>query len=789
MTTPPTTTTTKLAYCEEVDERYCRLLSKLSFKQFCQLDDTNDNTDETGQQSNLATQYKMLINYCNTMLTNDCKMSLDYKFASGKEEGRIFVSQQMGLQRIWNKFRGVLCDSINLDFDMINAHPSILLYICRQNNIQAFALESYVNNRAQMITNFMNDDNITKGNAKTSFICSINDNTLNLKFGKKNIKNAFFLAFDKEMKGIQLQLCEKFPLEYKYITKREKENPEGKLTNALMCKYENIILQMAIKTATTMGLVVNVPMFDGFMVSKESLAQMPVETLITTLNELSSEYGVKWSNKEHNIELADKLDSMVFEKNVFCFIGDDEIEVVHYVLNNILNKKIYNCDGEVWLYNNLVWSNKKVKDVLSPILSKHDLLIKNIFGAEPCNKSSSGLDSLIKLVMTHAEAKPDFFTIMHSDTMQKLCYKNGFYDFKQATFLAYTNDNIPFTSFIINRDYVKTTNKGNEIYTRVLYPIFNVSINKKNGKPINDDNYKNMQYNLWALARKLAGHIEDKNWMLLVGERNSGKGIIQEGLMAAFEGYIGSFSSGVLLSKPTSCGETSKEQAWMMDFEFKRIMFASEIEMKTERGRHTTKLNGVLLKTLSSGGDPLTARTNNKDQRTFKIQSSIVLCANDVPQCQPADALETVQKFNMPCKFLTDEEYTQVPEGQKKSFVRKVKDTSLKTWLNELDVKNSFQTIILNAYNKAVALPASISASLIEEAADNSDYDNFLALFYITGKEEDTLSNKKLEEIMGLNNIPFTLIKATKYLKALGCTVYRSSNSRGCCGLQYAPPE
>ncbi len=36
--------------------------------------------------------------------------------------------------------------------------------------------------------------------------------------------------------------------------------------------------------------------------------------------------------------------------------------------------------------------------------------------------------------------------------------------------------------------------------------------------------YKMTIYNLYRLARKLAGHIEDKNWMLFIGERNSGKG-------------------------------------------------------------------------------------------------------------------------------------------------------------------------------------------------------------------------------------------------------------------------
>ena len=149
-----------------------------------------------------------------------------------------------------------------------------------------------------------------------------------------------------------------------------------------------------------------------------------------------------------------------------------------------------------------------------------------------------------------------------------------------------------------------------------------------------------MQYTLNSMSRKLAGHIiEDKDWLVMLGDRNSGKGVLQEAFTQAFEKYIGMFNTSVLLTKPTGCGEDSKLNAWMLDFEFTRIMFGSEIQIGLDnRGKHTTKLNGVLLKSLT-GGDKLKARSNNVDAREFNIQSSIILTANDIPTCEPADAL------------------------------------------------------------------------------------------------------------------------------------------------------
>lgn len=40
---------------------------------------------------------------------------------------------------------------VGTDIDMVNCHPTILLYICKQENIICPNLEYYVNNRSAMI--------------------------------------------------------------------------------------------------------------------------------------------------------------------------------------------------------------------------------------------------------------------------------------------------------------------------------------------------------------------------------------------------------------------------------------------------------------------------------------------------------------------------------------------------------------------------------------------------------------------------------------------------------------
>ena len=70
------------------------------------------------------------------------------------------------------------------------ARPCILQYICRQNNIICICLDSYIANRAQLLTAVMNECKITKDEAKILFITSLNKDTEVLLINKKQkIKN------------------------------------------------------------------------------------------------------------------------------------------------------------------------------------------------------------------------------------------------------------------------------------------------------------------------------------------------------------------------------------------------------------------------------------------------------------------------------------------------------------------------------------------------------------------------------------------------------------------------
>tara|TARA_R110000868_G_scaffold411538_1_gene705203 strand:+ start:91 stop:2409 length:2319 start_codon:yes stop_codon:yes gene_type:complete len=765
-------------YFDIVNPTYCDILANITISQFKTLcnsveqETENDEITDTHLQ-----QHSLLVKYCKYMKKNNYYKQQTYKHSKNKTVGRVFVEGN-GLQRIWGMVRGVLCDGLLLDFDMINAHPTILQYICKTNNIMCVNLDGYINNRKQILQEFVNCDNLTTNDAKMLFITSLNYDkqitTVKIKNKQCKLKYKFFLEFDKEIKQIHIKLSQIFKTEYEYYS-NEKLNPYGKFINNMMCKYENEILDIAVDTLLNeCNLQVCVPMFDGCMIKNN--VNININDVIEKLNGSSSIYNIKWSNKKHNIDLKIHLDNLKTECDIFSFDGENDKELCDFVIDNILDKKIYNCNNEIWLYNNRIWTNVNIEKQLIPILSKNDLILQG----NPV-KNLKELKDIAKMIELHAPINNEFDTLLHEDTIQKLCYNNGYYCFKTNSFIEYNNDNIPFTTHIINRDYKPLEYDVNDINIKfildtILHPIFD--IDKNNSVETNENNTANMWFFLNKISRMLAGHIVDKKWLLFLGNRNSGKGVIQEILQNAFTKYIGSFNSSCLINKP-SMGEDSKMSAWMLDFRFTRIMFGNEINMSNKQ-----KISGILIKQLVSGGDTITARRNNKDAITVKIQSSIILNANDIPECDPADAMETCEMLNMPIKFMDDDEYKRLTEIEKKMYKRGVKNLEIKNYCKTDKYIYAFESILFYAYTKETSMPLSHSMLNDDNMDEMNDDKKFIDLLEFGNGKEYMLFNSDIDDLKQNYNINISKLKLGNLLLTAGCKKFRNVCGRGFLGCK-----
>ncbi len=181
------------------------------------------------------------------------------------------------LQSYSKLVRGVLAADLYYDIDMKNCHPTLLLHICKMNNIPCEQLENYVNNRPDIIDEILNHKNnshLTKDTVKQAYISLINggkNQYYKIKYKPDHIKK-----FKKEVKTIVERLKQLYPVPWKYSQQKPKKkekkytNPEGSFMSLLCSRLENYILQLMItyiksKYFKHKSRMVCVLCFDGLM--------------------------------------------------------------------------------------------------------------------------------------------------------------------------------------------------------------------------------------------------------------------------------------------------------------------------------------------------------------------------------------------------------------------------------------------------------------------------------------------------------------------------------------------
>jgi hypothetical protein len=238
--------------------------------------------------------------------------------------GRLYCGNS--LQGLQKDFRGFLMEDSTTDIDMKNAHPVILRYLCKKNNIFCPNLSYYIDNRDEVLRNFDDD-------GKTMFLCAVNDDKLN-----KKCSNQFFKDFDKECKAIQKQLTS---LEcYRHLADSVPttrfHNFLGSAINRILCVYEDKIIQEVISVVNKRGIEICSLMFDGILIyGNHYVDKSLLEEAEAAVNEAFDGINMKFAYKEHSTIIEMPSDFNAEEKSVSIADGRsfddmcDEFEKTH----------------------------------------------------------------------------------------------------------------------------------------------------------------------------------------------------------------------------------------------------------------------------------------------------------------------------------------------------------------------------------------------------------------------------------------------------------------------------
>ena len=248
---------------------------------------------------------------------------------------------------------------------------------------------------------------------------------------------------------------------------------------------------------------------------------------------------------------------------------------------------------------------------------------------------------------------------------------------------------------------------------------------------------------LAQIARATAGCFDDKTWLVMAGERNSGKGLLQELNARAWGPYVNTVhANSFILTGPSSMAtDAAKSMSWALDCEHARQTYTNEVKCDFARN---VRLDGNIIKALQSGGDPLVARRNFQDERTFRIASRLIMNINDMPRVSPDDALATMLLFKFPFAFKPPEEIT----ADSPPFYRPRDETIKQDLVNRPEIADAFCWLVFDAF--ADVMPRPCERVRADTAAYLAEWGDALgrlsAAFRVTGRRDDFVTSRSLKD-------------------------------------------
>jgi hypothetical protein len=201
------------------------------------------------------------VEYKLEQIRDEKPLEATYRYSKNRKDGRMFgINSIQGVNGFVRNF--LLDDNEFKDVDIINAHPTILLNVCKEHDIACPYLSDYVNNRSKILEDIMEAEDITKGEAKEKVLIMMNSHNKKIPTKYKWLK-----GFKNEMYEIRENLIkiDDFQHILKYIDEEDANNLEGKFLNHILCIEENKILQILINKCEKLNLKIFALMFDGLV--------------------------------------------------------------------------------------------------------------------------------------------------------------------------------------------------------------------------------------------------------------------------------------------------------------------------------------------------------------------------------------------------------------------------------------------------------------------------------------------------------------------------------------------
>ena len=586
-----------------------------------------------------------------------------YKY-SYKHIGRMYSTTQ----DIPKEYRNDLLGDNILEIDMTNCHPVLLMQIGEKyNTLSVENIKYYVEHREECLKETHED----REAAKQFYLRAMYKADMSGYEGRLD-------GFCKEVSSIMTMMNgdDVFAEIKKYAKTEFKKKPSHKselhsFASYVLQTYENRIMLALYNYLQENDITVKLLNHDGILVDGSTIdfdgCKEEMEAHI-------------YKNTGFRITLGSKKWESKYIKPINKYIVvKSEQEAVNYLAKHYKHAIKRGVDG---FYTQTQYNKhyEKGENGLRTLVKSCDFRKMNTKGdILPFSATTKGMKDIIEYINKNSDdlfpIDDKFIESVHNYTRHKLYYLDKYLDMRTGVIHDIPDDKLPIY-------YEKRLAPEPHNYTAEMKENYKT-------KYLNMYNKQQLQNVLQMTARAVAG-IRDKNWTILSGLRNSGKGVYQRIVEHSFGEYCCTIE--LPMCKTQNSGDASQYRSILnASAHIKRIAFTNEA---TSIEGKKLKIDGNAIKKFVSGGDVVKCRGLYKDEVDVVFNTHLFVNVNSIPESEPADAMMTCLPIKMPYKFVDDviDEICERPT-----------DHSIKDKITAED-PDLFTMIVLDAYRDSVVL-------------------------------------------------------------------------------------
>ena len=641
--------------------RALHFLKHISFNKFKTISAKKCKNDEDRFQC-----FNKMKHYVKTALDNKGIILCNYEYSPNTPKalgGRLFSNNS--IQQVACEIRGLLFKHTT-DIDVSNCHPCLLLYLCKKNNIPCTYLQNYVENRDSILAELSHD----KDEAKYIILCAINDSEKNYKVNN----NAFFRAFDNEMKNIQ-QILTVFP-EYKpyrdAVPDDKKYNLIGSTINRILCGFENEILQQCIEMIQrTTKFEISTLMFDGFMLDGNHYNNPQLlRDLETFIESLYPGLNLKFTFKAHNdsITIPEMFD---FNDLISTSLTPDQKEMLdqqnHHTASNVIVEligDIFVCvdqRNDTWYHyieHISLWQTgttpkiaiyDRLNNVIMAAINQAKLYMKQI---NTVDETSEEIKKIKKQIENYEKFKNKIGNVSFINSVYSLV--------KERLFVEGFADTLNRELFVLPiKDEKVIDLKTNCIYPRerkhnfsalcpVVYDETSIDFGSKYFESLFPDS-DTRQCVLNAIKSSMTG-LPLRSIFFWIGSGCNGKSLLLKVIRKMLSDFCNVVSKSIIINSKSASNITSELES-LSTLRFGQISELSDAD----------SLNHTRVKEFTGDG-VINYRGLFQKEKTIEVTASIHIATNNIPHidCSDPAMLTRIIPFPFKSVFEPDSDYADL---------------------------------------------------------------------------------------------------------------------------------